>query len=70
MSQIKSAEAQLIGFAHASRGFSINELAESMGLSKREWLNLRDKINLKPLDKTDLDEKYGIEQAYYLQRVV
>ena len=61
MSQIKLAEAQFIGFAHASRGFSIKELADSMALTKKEWLKLRDSINLKPLDKADLDEKYGVK---------
>lgn len=58
MSQIKLAEAQLIGFAHASKGFDIKSLADSMALTKREWLKLRDSIDLKPLDKEDLDEKY------------
>lgn len=61
MSQIKLAEAQLIGFAHASKGFDIKSLAYSMALTKREWLKLRDSINLKPLDKADLDEKYGVK---------
>lgn len=61
MSQIKLAEAQLIGFAYASKGFSIKELADSMALTKREWLKLRDNVNIKPLDKADLDEKYGVK---------
>jgi hypothetical protein len=61
MSQIKLAEAQLIGFAHASKGFGIKELADSMALTKREWLKLRDSINLKALDKEDLNEKYGVK---------
>lgn len=61
MSQIKLAEAQLIGFAHGTRGFSIKDLADSMGLTKKEWLKLRDKSDLKPSDKDDLDEKYGIK---------
>jgi hypothetical protein len=61
MSQIKLAEAQLIGFSHASKGFDIKNLADSMALTKREWLKLRDHVNLKPLDKADLDEKYGIK---------
>ena len=61
MSQIKLAEAQLVGFGHASKGFSVNELAESMGLTKTEWLKLRDSAPLKPLDKVDLNEKYGVK---------
>ena len=63
MSQIKLAEQQLTGFAHASKGFTINDLASSMGLTKREWMKLRDVVDLKPLDRADLDEKYGIKQA-------
>lgn len=61
MSQIKLAEAQLIGFAHASKGFNIIDLADSMALTKKEWLKLRDRVHLKPLDKADLDEKYGVK---------
>jgi hypothetical protein len=61
MSQIKLAEAQLIGFAHASKGFSVKELTDSMALTKREWIKLRDSVDLKPLDKADLDEKYGVK---------
>jgi len=61
MLQIKLAEAQLIGFSHASKGFDIKSLVDSMALTKREWLKLRDSINLKLLDKADLDEKYGVK---------
>lgn len=60
MSQLKLAEAQLIGFAHASKGFTITNLVESMGLTKSEWIKLRNTINLKTLDKFDLDQKYNI----------
>lgn len=59
MSQLKLAEAQLIGFAHASEGYNINDLAESMALTKKEWLKLRDSVKLKPLDKADLDKKFN-----------
>lgn len=61
MSQIKLAEAQLIGFAHASKGFTIKDLANSMGLTKREWLKIRDSVDLKIMDKLELDKKYGVE---------
>ena len=61
MSQLKLAEAQIIGFAHASRGFSIKSLAESMGLTKKEWLKIRDSVDLKELDKSDLDEMFEIK---------
>ncbi len=58
MSQIKLAEAQLIGFAHASKGHSIKDLAESMGLKKSEWIKLRSKDDLKSLDRQDLDNHF------------
>ncbi|MEP2668875.1 MAG: hypothetical protein ABJH04_07765 [Cyclobacteriaceae bacterium] len=62
MPQINLAEAQLIGFAHASRGYSILELADSMALNKSEWLKLRDPVNLKPIDKAELDERFGVRE--------
>lgn len=58
--QEELALAQLTGFAHASRGFSIKELAESMGLTKEEWIKLKNKAGLKSLDEEDLDEEFGI----------
>ena len=60
MSMIKLAEAQLTGFAHASKGYSIKDLAHSMNLTKREWLKLREKIDLKKPDKEDLDTLFSI----------
>lgn len=61
MSQLELADAQLTGFAHASQGFGILELAESMGLTKKEWIKLRETSGLKDLDKKDLDDKFGIK---------
>lgn len=60
MSMIKLAEAQLLGFAHASKGYSIKDLAQAMGLSKKEWLKLRHSIDLKPSDKAELDAMFSI----------
>ncbi len=34
---LHKADQQLIGFAHARRGYQINSLAEEMGLTKKEW---------------------------------
>lgn len=62
MSQIKLAEAQLIGFSLASKGHPIKMVAEGMGLTKLEWLRIRQYVDLKPLDKADLDEKYGVSE--------
>ena len=60
MSQIELAEAQFIGYAHASKGYSVKELAESMALTKKEWIKLRDIINLKESDKDDLNKMFGL----------
>ena len=56
--QLLQAEAQLIGFTHASKGFTINSLADSMGLTKNEWKKLRKYVDLKASDKDDLDQKF------------
>lgn len=39
-SQIEKAEMQLIGFANKSRGYSIERLIQSMGLSESEWKDI------------------------------
>ena len=57
---LKLAEAQLIGFTQASRGYSIVSLANSMGLTKSEWIKLRDSVDLKPQDKIELDKFYEL----------
>ena len=40
---IELAEAQLTGYSHAQRGFSIESLIESMGITKKEWLIIKDR---------------------------
>ena len=60
--QLLQAEAQLIGFAHASRGYSIKALAGAMGLTKNEWVKLRNNVFLKESDKVDLDQKFYLNK--------
>lgn len=57
---IKLAEAQMIGFAHASKGYSIKDLARAMNLTKREWIKIRESVDLKQSDKDDLDDMFSI----------
>lgn len=57
--QLNMAEQQLIGFGHASQGFRITELADSMGLTKKEWIKLRENAPLKELDKKELDDFFN-----------
>lgn len=54
------AEQQLTGFAHASRGYSIEELATAMGLKESEWRKLSDKVDLKFSDKRALDMMFNL----------
>lgn len=61
MSLLKLAEAQLTGYSHAARGYSIKDLARSMNLTKREWIKLRELSDLKQSDKDDLDSMFGIQ---------
>ena len=56
--QLLQAEAQLVGFAHASKGFTIESLAVGMGLTKNEWVKLRNDVYLKASDKDDLNQKF------------
>ena len=62
--QIQVAEAQIIGFNHGSHGFSIKSLIESMGLTKREWLMLKDiygiENNLTEADIIEIDKYFKL----------
>lgn len=62
MSRLKLADAQLTGFAHASKGYRIEDLADSMGLKKSEWLKLREEVFLKDSDKKALDSFFNIKK--------
>ena len=53
--QIEFAEQQLVGFAHARAGYDVEQLAESMGLTKHEWEVLKDRVRLSPHDENYLD---------------
>jgi len=60
MSMVKLAEAQMIGFAHASKGYSVKDLARAMNLTKTEWIKIRNSVDLKQSDKDDLDDMFSI----------
>ncbi len=53
--QIDLAEAQFIGFHHGKSGFSARKLAESMGLKKSEWLQIREQLSMTESDKEEVD---------------
>ena len=47
---------QLLGFRLGSQGFSIIELISSAGLTKEEWLDIRDETDVTSQRKTDIEE--------------
>ena len=55
---------QLIGFAHASKGFDVLSLAESMGLTANEFTSIHDGIK-SSLKQGDLEE---LEQHFKYQK--
>lgn len=56
---LKLAEAQLLGFAHASKGYSAKALVEAMGMTPKEWAKLRSKCTLKPSDIAEIDNHFS-----------
>ncbi|NCU31424.1 MAG: hypothetical protein EOM23_00485 [Candidatus Moranbacteria bacterium] len=56
--QIEKAEQQLLGFGHCQRGADLISLIETMGLTQKEWLTMKERFNLYYLseqDKKDID---------------
>ena len=49
---------QFVGFRHAQAGYSIESLADSMGLSASEWYAVRDEVPLTDRDKQSLDKHF------------
>lgn len=57
--QLEMAEQQLLGFAHAKAGYSVVDLADAMGLTKKEWDVLQDIVSLSLSDKNELNEHFS-----------
>lgn len=53
--QTELAEQQLLGYAHAARGFSLKQLIESMALTKSEWKTIK-KNNTTSLTESEISE--------------
>ena len=47
---------QLLGFRLGKNRYSITELIISAGLTKQEWLNIKNEIDVKSLEKSDIEE--------------
>lgn len=60
--ELDMAEQQLTGFAHAKAGYEVPALAESMGLTKREWESIKRRGVVK-LDNRDV----AALDAYFLK---
>lgn len=56
--QLQLAEAQFLGFHHGVRGYSIKELASSMGLKKSEWVKIRETLPIKESEKEEVDSLF------------
>lgn len=64
MIPLNQAEQQLVGFIHAKKGYSLAELIQGMGLTKREWKRMKEIYRLSFLserDKKEIDEFFNIE---------
>lgn len=56
---LEMAEQQLIGFAHGKAGYTVVELADSMGLTRKEWSALQDNVKLSQSDWDELDAYFS-----------
>lgn len=58
---LQLAEAQFIGYEHGVRGYNARTLAKEMGLTKEEWMKLREGLVLSESDKQDIDKLFEKE---------
>ena len=57
--QLELAEAQLVGYAHAKRGYEIESLVGNMGLKKSEWKKIKDNdVGLLPREIGYIDDYF------------
>ena len=57
---IELAEQQITGFTHAAQGYSISQLASSMGLTSEEWKVLKSKCDyMREEDIQELDKYFA-----------
>lgn len=56
--QLQLAEAQILGYAHAKRGFELIPLIKNMALTKSEWNKMKRKgwVKTMGLTKDEVDE--------------
>jgi hypothetical protein len=60
--EIEMAEQQFTGYAHGKAGFSIEALASDMGLTREEWLIIKERNNIHLFadDALSLDNHFGV----------
>ena len=56
--ELLKAEHQLTGFAHASQGFDVISLIESMALRQEEWEQLRNEPWITEKMREEIDEYF------------
>jgi hypothetical protein len=60
--ELLKAEHQLTGFAHASQGFDVVSLIESMALRSEEWEELRGETWVTEKMREEIDAHFHIEK--------
>lgn len=62
---IQMAEQQLTGFFHARAGFSLESLAEGMGLTQEEWVAVKENgvLTIEPRDIESLDSYFNSRKS-------
>jgi len=53
---LDKAEQQLLGYAHAKRGFDLISLVEAMALKKNEWETIKEDYGLSYLNEKEIKE--------------
>jgi hypothetical protein len=60
------ADASLIGYAHASKGYSLKSLIQTIGMTKSEWVKWKEKYPTKGYFKNDdiqeLEEYFKVKK--------
>jgi len=53
---VEKAEQQLTGFIHAKRGYNLTTLVDSMGLTEKEWNNIKFNASILGLNENEVSE--------------
>lgn len=54
--EVEKAEQQITGYVHAKRGYSLESLADSMGLTESEWENIKFNSQILGMNADEVEE--------------